>query len=263
LANPQPHKFTRISNEIMEAVPRFRFNGTQHDILLVIWRHTYGFHRKDHEFSLSFLADAIGASRSQVDRAVTTLIERNVLTVTAGGVGKARVMGFNKDYDSWLDRPPVKRKPPKPAAQSPPKRRGKKPQAYALDSTYYKMAEYFLDKIKEMAANIGFNHASIAKADLQKWADEFRLMVERDKVTDKRLIFDVMNWVTAHDFWRTNVLSAKKLRERFGELALKMKAEKKGKNGKGGGGASQIDRLAAAQEWIEQGGDPYDFNPDA
>jgi phage replication O-like protein O len=256
--------YTRIANEILEQAARHRFNGTQFRILLIVWRYTYGYRRKEADFSLSFLAEAIGAARSQVDRELTALIERNVLEVVAGGSGRPRIIRFNKDFDTWLERPPRKpaAKPP-PASPPPKKPRGKrKPNKYDPDNTYYRMAAYFHQKIVDMAEEIGFNHASIAKADLQKWADDFRLLVERDGVRDKRLIRDVIDWVTAHDFWQTNVLSAKKLREKFPELALKMKASRGNTKSPQRGDKSMIDRLAAAQEWIEQGGDPYEFELD-
>ncbi|MBO9596756.1 MAG: replication protein [Cohnella sp.] len=268
MANPQLERgHTRIANEILEKVARSRFNGTQLRVLLSIWRYTYGFRRKEHEFTLSFLAEAISAARSQVDREVTALIERNVLEVLAGGNGRPRVLRFNKDFDAWLDPPPRQSKPKQPPASSTvaasPKKRGKKQTSqHAPDSTYYRMAEYFRDKLQTMAESIDFNHASLTKVDLQKCADEFRRLVEIDKVSDKYLIRDVINWVTADDFWRTNVLSAKKLRAKFPELALKMKAARgKGGNTKGSTGASMIDKLSAAQDWIEQGGDPYEFDP--
>jgi phage replication O-like protein O len=266
MAGPQLEDgYTRIANEILEQVARHRFNGTQLRILLVIWRHTYGFKRKEHEFSLSFLAEAIGAARSQVDRELSALIGRNVLEVVAGGNGKPRLLRFNKDSGTWINGPP--KVPEKPSAQPPKppqaKKREKKARKYSPDSTYYRMAAYFHQKIVDMAEKIGFNHASIAKADLQKWADDFRLLVERDGVRDKRLIRDVIDWVTADPFWQVNILSAKKLREKFPELALKMKGRKsRSAPNAPPSQASMIDRLAAAQEWIEQGGDPYEFDPD-
>lgn len=101
MASPQPDKYTKIANELLENVPKFRFNGTQLRIILAIWRYTYGFNRKDHEFAISFLAEAIKASRSQVDRELSALIDRKVLIVISGGNGKARVIRFNKNYDEW------------------------------------------------------------------------------------------------------------------------------------------------------------------
>lgn len=253
--------FTRIANEILERAARHRLNGTQFRILLVVWRHTYGWGRKEAELSLSFLAAAIGASRSQVDRELTALIERNVLEVVGGGNGKPRLLRFNKDFRSWLDPPPRERKqrePPKPQKQA--KKREKR--TYDEDSTYYRMAAYFHGKVRDMAEQIGFNHASIAKVDLQKWSDEFRKLVEIDGVTDKHLIRDVIDWVTADPFWQVNVISAKKLREKFPDLVLRMKARAPQKAQEKPKQSSMIDRLAAAQAWIEAGGDPYDFEPD-
>ncbi|WP_019536563.1 replication protein [Paenibacillus ginsengihumi] len=253
--------YTRIANEILEQAARHRLNGTQFRLLMIIWRYTYGYRRKEAEFTLSFLADAIGASRSQVDRELTALIERNVLEVVAGGSGKPRLLLFNKDFSTWLQPEPRERKKrehPKPPSK-PARKREKR--TYDKDSTYYRMAAYFHGKVREMAAEIGFNHASITKADLQKWADDFRLMVERDGVTDKHMIREVIDWVTQDEFWRVNVISAKKLREKFPELALKMKSRGSPQQ-RQAPKESMIDRLAAAQEWIDAGGDPYEFEPD-
>lgn len=274
MAGPQLEDgYTRIANEILEQVARHRFNGTQIRLLLIVWRYTYGYGRKEAEFSLSFLASLIGAARSQVDRELSALIERRVLEVVAGGKGKPRLLRFNKDSSSWQDGPPRERKlkpeqvelpiEAPPATEPPPKKKKREKRTYAKDNTYYRMAEYFHGKIVEMAAAIGFSHASIAKADLQRWADDFRRLVEMDKVEDKRLIRDVIDWVTADPFWQVNVLSAKKLREKFPDLALRMKARGSAQRSQTPAPqASMIDRLAAAQEWIEQGGDPYAFDPD-
>jgi len=265
MAGPQLEDgYTRIANEILEQAAKHRFNGTQLRILLIVWRYTYGYKRKEAEFSLSFLAQAIGAARSQVDREVSALIERKVLEVVAGGAGRPRLLRFNKDAGSWVESPRERQKREPQKSVVPPKKREKKTaKAYDTDNTYYRMAAYFHGKIKEMAAGIGFNHASIAKADLQKWADDFRKLVENDKVTDKRLIRDVIDWVTADEFWRVNVISAKKLREKFPDLVLRMKARTGApKRNPDPPKESMIDRLAAAQEWIEAGGDPYDFEPD-
>lgn len=262
--------YTRIANEILEQAARHRLNGTQFRLLMIIWRYTYGYRRKEAEFTLPFLADAIGASRSQVHRELTALIERNVLEVVAGGSGKPRLLRFNKDSNKWAAGPPKaprtlrKPAPPPPAPEPPKPKRKREKRQYSPDDTYYKMAAYFHSKIKDMAEQIGFNHASIDKVDLQKWADDFRLLVERDGVTDKRLIRDVIDWVTQDEFWRVNVISGKKFREKFPDLVLRMRAKdaKRPPPPPPPKQSSMIDRLAAAQEWIDAGGDPYEFKPD-
>lgn len=92
---------------------------------------------------------------------------------------------------------------------------------YSEDSTYFKMASYFYEKVKSVAEENELQHLTI-KADIQKWSDDMRKLVEIDK-QDMQLVEEVVNWVTHDPFWKTNVLSAGKLREKFPDLAIKMK----------------------------------------
>jgi phage replication O-like protein O len=102
MANPQPDKFTKISNELLDQVPKFKLNGSQFRIILVVWRYTYGFNRKDAELAVSFLEEATGIARRQIIRELTKLIEMNVIQVVSDQFGtKSRTIKFNKDYDSW------------------------------------------------------------------------------------------------------------------------------------------------------------------
>lgn len=127
----------------------------------------------------------------------------------------------------------------------------KRVSTYSEDNLYYKMALYFHHKIVKMAEAEGFNHASIAKADLQKWADDFRKIVEIDKIQDKHLIREVIDWVTADSFWKTNILSTKKLREKFSELALKMKSSRTG-NGNGKQQIRDEKNKDLLRKWMEE-----------
>ena len=97
---------------------------------------------------------------------------------------------------------------------------------YSEDSTEYKMALYLHSKIMKHAKESGVAHL-VEKANLQKWADDCRKLLEIDKV-EKVLIKEVIDWVTAHSFWKSNILSAAKLREQFQKLAITMSTEKKG-----------------------------------
>ena len=103
MANPQPDQFTRISNELMEAIPMFKFNGTQLRILLVVLRYTYGFQRKSCELSLSFISNSTGAHKQQIKRELDTLIQTKVLIEKSEPTfNRSRVIEFNKNYDEWL-----------------------------------------------------------------------------------------------------------------------------------------------------------------
>ncbi|MFD0710591.1 conserved phage C-terminal domain-containing protein [Paenibacillus sp. GCM10027626] len=110
MANPQPDKYTKIANELMEQVPRFKFNGTQFRIILVIWRYTYGFGRKSSDFSVSYIAEATDINERQIERELKVLIQKNVVHVVSESVGRrSRILTFNKDYDSWIDVDPAKK----------------------------------------------------------------------------------------------------------------------------------------------------------
>lgn len=94
--------FTQIANELLENLPKYKFNGTQLRIIMVVWRFTYGFKRKDHEMSLSFFTKATGLGKTQIDRELTNLIDYKVLIVTEESTyTKSRKLGFNKIYSDW------------------------------------------------------------------------------------------------------------------------------------------------------------------
>ncbi|MGG3920985.1 replication protein [Geobacillus thermodenitrificans] len=103
MANPQlDNGFTRIANEILENIYSRKFTANQLIVILVIWRYTYGFQRKEHVFSLSFLAEVTGIDRKAVKRALDSLIEANVIIVVKeADFNNARCLAFNKNYDEW------------------------------------------------------------------------------------------------------------------------------------------------------------------
>ncbi|WP_187298829.1 replication protein [Geobacillus thermoleovorans] len=94
--------YTKIANEILERLALTKLSPTQFRLVLVIWRYTYGFNRKDHEMSLSFLAEATGVHKQRVKQELDKLIESNIIIVTEEGTfSKSRKLAFNKDYDTW------------------------------------------------------------------------------------------------------------------------------------------------------------------
>jgi predicted RNA-binding protein with RPS1 domain len=120
------------------------------------------------------------------------------------------------------------------------------------------MTTYFFDKVSVVAKEAGVEHL-LKKANLQKWSDEFRKLIEIDGV-DKRLAKEVMDWVTKDDFWKTNILSAKKLREKFSELAIKMKGSKKPKQPAQQQQRDIRDKDIEFQRWVAEGNDPNEFD---
>jgi phage replication O-like protein O len=77
-------------------------NGTQFRILLVLFRYTYGFNRKEHSLSETFLSKAIGAHKNQVQRELMELVKFKIITIIKEATFKEpNILQFNKNYDEW------------------------------------------------------------------------------------------------------------------------------------------------------------------
>ena len=94
--------YTRIANEILEAIYQTKFNATQLKIILLIIRYTYGFNRKSHDISLSFIEKATGISKRYVSSELNQLIENRVVIVYENHTNtQSRRIGLNKNYTEW------------------------------------------------------------------------------------------------------------------------------------------------------------------
>lgn len=111
------------------------------------------------------------------------------------------------------------------------------------------MAVYFKDRVDEMAKGEGLEHLT-ARTNIQKWADDFRKLVELDKHHDKELIARVMDWVVKDDFWCRNVLSAEAFRNQFGKLVLAMRKPNRQSRPAGRNDKQSID-IVKPQEDVE------------
>ena len=81
---------------------------------------------------------------------------------------------------------------------------------------YVELAEKLIDGITENDPQ-AFNGKR--EATVTAWADVFRLMVEKDERPPPE-IRNVIRFATHDDFWKANILSAKKFREKYTTLKL-------------------------------------------
>ncbi|MEC0886816.1 Replication protein O [Bacillus atrophaeus] len=79
-------------------------------------------------------------------------------------------------------------------------------------------AEYLFKEIQK-------NNPDAKKPNFEKWANEFRLIRERDKRTDQQIKY-LINWSQQDSFWKTNILSPASLRKQFDRLVTKIKSDK-------------------------------------
>lgn len=86
----------------------------------------------------------------------------------------------------------------------------RKARIYDPDSNYYQLAERLFKQICQ--------NQEIKQPNLNRWADDIRKMIEIDKRTEDQ-VSQMINWSQADSFWAANILSAKKLREKYDTMA--------------------------------------------
>ena len=96
MANPQPDQFTRLSNELLEAVMRSDFTKRQLNILFLIWRCSYGFGKKVAILKKGDFQD-VGIYPSDITKELNYLAEAKVIFWDEAN----DLIAFNKDYDQW------------------------------------------------------------------------------------------------------------------------------------------------------------------
>lgn len=94
--------YTRIANDIFDEIVKQKLNGTQFRIVMVLWRNTYGFQRKHHALSLTFISEATDIDKSRIKKDLKKLIDQNIITVIQeANFNQSRVIAFNKNYHEW------------------------------------------------------------------------------------------------------------------------------------------------------------------
>lgn len=100
MASPQlENGYTRLANEILEALARIRIPGESRQAFDVILRKTYGFQKKVDTISLSQFTLATGINRQNIIRAIKQLVSMNLIIKNDTGVTCR--YGINKDFISW------------------------------------------------------------------------------------------------------------------------------------------------------------------
>ena len=101
MANPQPDKFTKISNELLEALCRTRIPGEARQMLDVILRLTYGFKKKKAQISLTTFSRMTGMIVTNCVRSLKKLQDMNIIIANKS----ARITEYEiqKNYEKWTD----------------------------------------------------------------------------------------------------------------------------------------------------------------
>ena len=95
------HGFTRIADELLEALPLGGFTAREFKVLLVLIRLTYGFGKVEDAISAGQISDRTGLHRRHVQVVLAGLENRGVVHVRRPGARRTSVIRIEKNFDRW------------------------------------------------------------------------------------------------------------------------------------------------------------------
>lgn len=99
-ASPQTEDgYTRVANELLEAILGYKFTQRQLLVVFAVIRKTYGYGKKTDDMSAAQLGAICGMQRNHVTEVIGQLVQMNVLTRAPGSYGL--VLGLNKAHNHW------------------------------------------------------------------------------------------------------------------------------------------------------------------
>ncbi|MDR3358717.1 MAG: hypothetical protein LBN96_07720 [Desulfovibrio sp.] len=114
---------------------------------------------------------------------------------------------------------PVHSSQPVPATGNAEQQREKPVPASADDSEAYKLAVLMRDTLK---ANV----PTLKEPNLAKWAQSLAVALRNDeRMAEASFVAEVIKWACSDSFWRANIQSPDKLRQKFDQLTAKMETE--------------------------------------
>lgn len=247
--------YTKVANEIQRLKPRLRMSGREWQCFeAVIWL-TYGWNKKQDRVTNTVISELTGLSDTHVSDAIKALAERQIIFSNKQGMMK--LVGVNTELSAWiLDKPKTGTEFPKTgktlpktgitfpktvatqyknknknsiknltsenSKEFPDESKNKVRHDAAIQTPKgekwgtaddLKLAEWMFHKVKAVSP-------LAATPNWPSWSNDIRLMRNALKVTH-RDICSVFKWANGDHFWKTNVMSPAKLREKWDTLAAK------------------------------------------
>lgn len=91
--------YTKIANELLDAIAKSELSKRQLKIVLAVIRKTYGYNKKVDDMTVTQLVESTNIDKSAVSRTLPELEAMNVLSKRQGKYGY--VLGLNKNYRGW------------------------------------------------------------------------------------------------------------------------------------------------------------------
>ena len=95
------------------------------------------------------------------------------------------------------------------------------------EQQYYILANAFFDLFWSHAKELNLPLKNLKEADADEWTKHIRLMIEKNEATEEQII-EVGKFLKTDEFWKTNVRSVPKLREKFENIYASSKKIKNG-----------------------------------
>jgi phage replication O-like protein O len=92
--------YTRIANELMDALCTIDMPGRYFKVLNAVIRKTYGYNKKSDWIALSQFVEMTGIEKSNVSRILNDLVRAGILTKT--GDGNIKQISINKTVSVWV-----------------------------------------------------------------------------------------------------------------------------------------------------------------
>ena len=99
-ASPQlENGYTKIANELLEAMAKYPFNGSESRVLRIVIRKTYGWGKIKDIIPYSQISNATNLDLRYVKRIIKRLVKDNVIFKEQSP--KGNILSLNKNYYSW------------------------------------------------------------------------------------------------------------------------------------------------------------------
>jgi len=234
MASPQlENGFTSVANEIIDALGRIRIRGEAIQVLWVIFRKTYGWHKLTDDISLSQFVEATGINKRNVSRAIRILRDMNLIIIQKDNESLSKKITdtvnyrFNKDFETWKplskkitlskkiicviqkDNFPLSKKTNTKETIT---KETIQKKIYMSDSDEIRLSTYLFKYIER-------NNPNAKKPNFNTWAKTFDLMLRVDKRPLEE-IKELIRWCQKDVFWFKVILSPGNMKKHYDRMAL-------------------------------------------
>jgi phage replication O-like protein O len=244
---PKPNKnFTRIPNTMLESLAASDLMPSEYKLVLAVARKTYGFNKDVDRISVSQLMQITGLSRRGIVYAMQNLEAKNILAIQRqrgrGIKNSINSISLNENTEQWVvqrkasqysnmlklkrkiyekycknsgaeNRGSAEKRHFSSATQLHPQKKYTK-ETFSPNSVEFGLSKFLFSSIQK-------NEPKVKEPDFHLWARHIDYMLRLDGRSQNE-IKAVIQYCQSDPFWRSNILSTEKLREKFSQLLLKM-----------------------------------------